>query len=310
MTPGSLHQLVGQRLDIVGAAPRVQHLTDRRFILKVKLGVAGDARREVGWQRDGFIQGVGVQGLGVAQRRRQRLDAGAGDIVERVLLGQAPTRGLAMGPQGHRLVVLGIELLDDLGPQQPPGPHLGHFHEVVHADGPEERQPGREGVDVHAGLDAGAHVLQTVRQRVAQFQIRRRARFLHVIAGDRDAVELRHLLGRIGEDVADDADRRIGWIDIGIAHHVLFQNIVLNGAGELLVGNALFFSGDNVERQHRQHRAVHGHRYRHLIERDAAEQDFHIEQRINRHAGLADVADHALVVGVIAAMGGQIEGDG
>ncbi len=116
-------------------------------------------------------------------------------------------------------------------------------------------------------------------------------------------------LDGVGENVADDADRRIGRINIGVAHHVLFQNVILNGAGELVVRNALFFGGDDVEGQYRQHRAVHGHRHRHLIERNAAEQHFHIENRVNRHAGLADIADHAGMIGVVAAMGRQIKGN-
>ena len=215
-----------------------------------------------------------------------------------------------MRAQGHRLVVLGIELLDDLGPQQPSGPHLGHFHEVVHADGPEERQPGGKGVDVHPGLDAGADVFQSVGQGVAQFQIGGRTGFLHVVTGDRDAVELRHFLGGVGEDVADDADGGVWRINIGVPHHVLFQNVVLNSAGQLLVGNALLLRRRDVERHHRQHRAVHGHRHRHLVERDAAEQDFHVQQGIDRHAGLADIAHHARMVEVVAAMGRQIERDG
>jgi hypothetical protein len=76
---------------------------------------------------------------------------------------------------------------------------------------------------------------------------------------------------------------------------------------ELLVRDALFFGGDDVERHDRQHRAVHGHRDRHLIQRNAAEQDFHVEDRVDRHARLADIADHARMVGVVAAMGGEIE---
>jgi hypothetical protein len=77
---------------------------------KVELGVAGDAGREVGRQGDGFVEGVGVQRLGAAEGGGHRLQAGAGDVVERVLLGQAPAGGLAVGAQGHRLGFRGIEL--------------------------------------------------------------------------------------------------------------------------------------------------------------------------------------------------------
>ena len=75
-------------------------------------------------------------------------------------------------------------------------------------------------------------------------------------------------------------------------------------------GDALLFGGDNVERHDRQHRAVHGHRHRHLLERNAVEENLHVENRIDGHAGLAHVARHALVVGVVAAVRRQIEGHG
>jgi hypothetical protein len=59
----------------------------------------------------------------------------------------------------------------------------------------------------------------------------------------------------------------------------------------------------------RDHRAVHGHRDRHLVERDAVEQDLHVVERVDRDARLADIALHARVIAVVAAVGGEIEGD-
>jgi len=50
-----------------------------------------------------------------------------------------------------------------------------------------------------------------------------------------------------------------GGVDIGVAYHVLFQNIVLYRAGELLQSHTLFFRGDDVEGHDRQDGAVHGH---------------------------------------------------
>ena len=73
--------------------------------------------------------------------------------------------------------------------------------------------------------------------------------------------------------------------------------------------HALLLGGDDVEREHRQHRAVHGHRHRHLVERDAGEQRAHVEDGIDRDARHADVAGHARMVAVVAAVGGEIEGD-
>ena len=114
---------------------------------------------------------------------------------------------------------------------------------------------------------------------------------------------------REGEDVGDDAHRGFGRIDVGVPHHELFEDVVLDGAGELGRRHALLLAGDDVERQDRQHRAVHGHRHAHLVERDAVEQRAHVEDGIDGHAGHADVAAHARVVGVVAAVGGEIEGD-
>ena len=73
--------------------------------------------------------------------------------------------------------------------------------------------------------------------------------------------------------------------------------------------HALLLGRDDVERHDRQHGAVHGHRDRHLVERDLVEEDLHVLDRVDGHAGLADVAHHALVVGVVAAMRRQVEGD-
>ena len=78
---------------------------------------------------------------------------------------------------------------------------------------------------------------------------------------------------------------------------------------ELLRRHALLLGRHDVERQHRQHRAVHGHRHDHLVERDAVEQRAHVVDRIDRHAGHADVAGHARMVAVVAAVGGEVEGD-
>jgi hypothetical protein len=212
-----------------------------------------------------------------------------------------------VGAQHHRLLRFGAEFLHDAPPQQARRAQLGHFHVEVHADAEEERQPAGEIVDVHAFGDGGAHVFHAVGQGQRQFQRRRGARFLHVVAGDRDRVELRHMLGGVGDDVGDDAHRRFGRIDVGVAHHEFFEDVVLDGARQLLAADARLLGRDDVAGQYRQHRAVHRHRNRDLVERDAVEKDFHVLDRVDRDAGLADVAGHARMIGIVAAMGGQVE---
>ena len=73
--------------------------------------------------------------------------------------------------------------------------------------------------------------------------------------------------------------------------------------------HALLFGRDDIERQHRQHRAVHGHRHAHLVERDAGEQRAHVVDRVDGDARHADVAGDARMIAVVAAVGGEIEGD-
>ncbi len=113
----------------------------------------------------------------------------------------------------------------------------------------------------------------------------------------------------IGEDVGDDPHRRTGRIDVGVAHHELFEDVVLDRAGQLLRADALLFGGHDVERHDGQDGAVHGHRHAHRVERDAVEQRPHVEDRVDRDAGHADIARDARVVAVVAAMGREVEGD-
>ena len=170
-----------------------------------------------------------------------------------------------------------------------PGAQLGDLHEEVHPDAPEERQPRRELVDGKARVQARLDVLDTVGQRVGQLQIRCRTGLLDVVAGDRDRVELRHLGAGVAEDVGDDPHRRLRRIDVGVADHELFEDVVLDGPGQLLRRHALLLGGHHVQREDRQHRTVHRHRHRHRRQVDAVEQLAHVEDGIDCHTGHSDI---------------------
>ncbi len=213
-----------------------------------------------------------------------------------------------MGAQHRRLRALRVERLHDLPPQHARGAHLGDLQIEVHADAPEEAQAPGELIHVQSLGQRGLHVLLAVGQGEGQFQRLVGAGFLHVVAGNADRVELGHLVRRVLDDVADDAHRRLRRVDVGVADHELLEDVVLDGAAQLVLRHALFLGGHHVAGQHRQHRAVHRHRDADLLQRNAVEQNLHVLDRVDRHAGLADVAGHPRVVRVIAAMGGQIEG--
>ena len=130
-----------------------------------------------------------------------------------------------------------------------------------------------------------------------------------MVAADRDGVEFRHFGGRVFNDVANDAHRRLRRVDVGVAHHEFFQNVILNRACQLVLAHALLFSRDHIAGQDWQHGAVHGHRDGNFVERDLVEEDFHVFNAVDRYAGLADIARDARMVGVIAAVRGQVERD-
>ena len=305
---GPLGELMRQPLHVIGAAPRIDRAGGSGLLLQEQLGVARDAGGEIGRQRQRFVEGVGVQRLRVTLSGSHRLNAGAGDVVERVLGGERPAGGLRMSAQGQRFGALGAESGYEFTPQQAARAQLGHLHEEVHPDAPEERQPGRELVDVQPGVDTRLQIVHPVGKRVGQLEIGGGSRFLDVIPGDRDGIELRHLGAGVGEDVGDDPHRGLRRVDVGVADHELFENVVLDGPGELLRRNTLLLGGHHVEGQDRQHRSVHRHRDRHRRQVDTVEELPHVQNRVDGHPGHADVALHPGVVGVIAAVGGQVEG--
>ena len=72
--------------------------------------------------------------------------------------------------------------------------------------------------------------------------------------------------------------------------------------------HALAFGHGDIHRQQDRGRGVDGHAGRDLVQRDLVEQRCHILQRGDRNAHLAHLAHRDRVIGVIADLGGQVEG--
>ena len=164
------------------------------------------------------------------------------------------------------------------------GPQLGDLHEEVHADAPRRTTAAARTRRRPARRPGRPQVLHAVGERVGQLQVGRRPGLLDVVAGDGDRVEPRHLLRGEREDVADDPHRRLRRVDVGVADHELLEDVVLDGPGQLLRRHPLLLGRDDVERQHRQHGAVHRHRHAHPVQRDAVEQLPHVVDRVDRDA--------------------------
>src|SRR5690554_4926292 len=306
-SPGLIGQFLGQRLHIIRAGPGINSLTNLGFLLNVNLGITGNTRREIGRQSNRLIERIGVQRLGVSQGSGHRLNTGTPYVVERILLGQRPTRSLRVRTQSQRLGIFGAKLLHNLGPQHTGSAHLGNFHKVVHAHGPEKGQARCKSIHIHTGINTGTQVLQTVGQGISQLNVGSSSGLLHVVARNRDAVELRHILRGVLKDIGDDLHGELRRIDVGVPHHKLLQNVVLNGSGHIFQLTTLLQSGHNVKSHYGQHSAVHGHGYRHFVERNAVEEHLHIEDGVDGHTGLTHITHYPLVVGVVAPVCSQVK---
>ena len=136
------------------------------------------------------------------------------------------------------------------------------------------------------------------------------ARVTEVRAGDGDRVEARHLVGAELDRVGDQADRRRGRPDPRAARDVLLEDVVLDRAPQLVTRHALLVADGHVEGEHDGGGPVDRPRGRDLIERDVAEEDLGVGERVERDADPADLLFDVGVVGVVADLGRQVGGDG
>ena len=167
---------------------------------------------------------------------------------------------------------------------------------------------GANSSSVQAGRQRGLDVGDAVGQGEGDLLHGGRTGLADVIARDRDRVPLRHLLGAVGEGVHDQAHRLARRVDVRAARHVLLQDVVLDGAAQLVAAHALLFADQLIEQQQRRGRRVDRHRRRHLVERQIGQQVAHVLQRRDGDADLAHLALGAHVVGVVTHLGRQVEG--
>ena len=114
---GAALDLVGERLDEVGAGERVDGVGGARLVADDLLGAQRDLGRALGGQRQRLVKAVGVQGLGAAAHGGEPLQRDAHDVVLRLLRGQRHAAGLGVEAQPPGPLVLGAEALaHDLAP--------------------------------------------------------------------------------------------------------------------------------------------------------------------------------------------------
>jgi hypothetical protein len=243
--------------------------------------------------------------------RRQRLDSHPRDVVLGLLGGQCRAAGLRVEPERLRLRVLDAEALShDPRPEPPRCSELRHLLEEVVVGVEEERKPLAELVRRKARIDGRLAVGDSIREREGELLNRCRSGLADVVTGDRDRVPARQPLGAVGEQIGGQPHRGPRREDVVAAGDVLLEDVVLHGAAQALAAHALLLGDELVEKEQQRSRRVDRHRSRDLAEWDPVEEQRHVGDRVDRHAGPADLPHRALVIRVVAELGRQVERDG
>ena len=146
-----------------------------------------------------------MERLRAAEHRGERLDRRTHDVVERLLCRERGAHRLGVEAQRERRGVGDrVAVAQDKGPDAPRGAVLGHLLDERRVGGEEERELWCETLDREAAPARGIHVGDRVREREGELLHRARARLADVVAGDRDNVPARQVLGAPGEHVGDD----------------------------------------------------------------------------------------------------------
>ncbi len=191
-----------------------------------------------------------MERLGAAADGGEALEGDADDVVERLLGGEGDAAGLGVEAELHRLRILGSEALaHDLGPHAAGGAELRDLLEHVVVAVEEEREAGREGVDLEAGVDGGLGVGDAGAEGEGDFLDGGAALLTEVVAGDRDRVPLRDVLLAVREEVGREPHGVLGRVDVVPAGDVLLEDVVLDRAAELGGVDALLLTNELVEKR-------------------------------------------------------------
>ena len=148
MSPESSLHFVGERLDVVAAAQRVDHVGEVRLFAQDVLRVDGDARTELGRAGQRLVVCIGVQRLQPAENAGHGLHRDARDVVERLLPREIDARCLAVELEAPGARVCAEALARDARPDAPAGAELGDLLEQADRNVEEKGEARQEGVHV------------------------------------------------------------------------------------------------------------------------------------------------------------------
>ena len=152
----------------------------------------------------------------------------------------------------------------------------------------EERDARDELVNVQTCVYAPLNVLDAVAQCEGEFLKRGRAGLAYVVAAHGNRVVLRDVARAELEGVNDEFHRGADRVNPLLLRDVLLEYIVLERAGNFSEVCALLLCDHQIHRQEDGRGRVYSLRDRHLFERDAVEENFHVRERRDGDSALAD----------------------
>ncbi len=275
--------LIGQRLNEIGARERINSVRNPRLISKDLLGPDRDLRRTLGRQRQRLIKPIGVQRLRAATNRCERLQRNTNNVVLRLLRGQRHPTSLGMKPQLQRPLIPRAEpLTHDLRPHPAGRPELRDLlkHIVMRIE--KERQTRRELINHKTSIQSGLHIRDPRTQRERNLLHRRAALLPEVIPRDRDRVPQRNVLPAIREQIRRQPHRTNRRKNEIPARDVLLEDVVLHRAPKLRRRHTLLLPHQLIQKQQHRRRRIDRHRRRHPIQRNPSKRNPHIRNRIDR----------------------------
>ena len=185
--------LVGERLDEVGAGERVHGVGGAGLVGDDLLRAQRDARCALGGQRQRLVEAVRVQRLGAAADGREALERHAHDVVLRLLGGQRHAAGLGVEAASSASACSRRRSARCMmrAHIRRAARNLATSWKTLLWPLKKNARRGPKSSTVEAGVDRGLHVGDPVGEREADLLHGRAALLAHVVAGDRDRVPLR-----------------------------------------------------------------------------------------------------------------------
>src|SRR5689334_8407676 len=216
-----------------------------------------------------------MQRLCTAQYSSQRLDCYAHNIVLRLLRGETDPRGLRMEAHQPGTGILCLECFAHLTrPDATCSAVFGNLFEEVVMSIEEEGKAWREFIYIHTAGDAPTHILQSIAERESQFLHGSRTRLTDMISGNGNRIPLRNILRAEFHRVDDESHGWLGWENIFLLCDEFFENIVLDGAAQLICANASVRCSGNLCRPDDRGLCIEHHPLCYFIKSNTIQQNF------------------------------------